>query len=339
MKSVLVLGAGGNAGRNSVKCFKKAGYTVVGVDQDPYRLELSNADHKYLDISGSKDALLWEIVEKHNVGFLHPQPDGEVRWLSTAARDFRELGLTINHHSLDCFANKQLCQKVWNQYMHLDFRSIPAKVGLADAAEFAGLQRNDKRVWLRAKRGAGSRAALPVYTQEQASEWINYWHDKAGLTTADFYMQEFLPGREFAVQFFFARGALVGVQGRERLRAFFSNVMPSGQSSTPEVAKISNDSAVIKQALRAITHFDQIPHGIYGVDLKESYRGHLVPTEVNYGRFYTTVDFFEACGVNFPAMAARWHLERFYNYEISSIQDESLHWIRGLDTEGVLKRL
>lgn len=338
MKTVMVLGAGGNAGRSTTKCLQKAGYLVVGADIDKYRLELSSADEKVLLSRERKDERIIQAIERYRVEFVHAQPDSEVEWLAHAPYEIRKLSLPLNEKSLRCFSNKFLCQSIWRQYMDLSFLYCSLKQARQDPKEFVNLQRHNKQVWIRARKGAGSRAALPVCSLDQALSWADFWNDRAGLGEDDFYLQEFLPGREFAVQMVFAKGVLIGRQGRERLRPFWAGVMPSGQSSTPEVASINNDAPVLDVALKAVTQFDKEPHGIYGVDMKESHRGQLIPTEVNYGRFYTTVDFFEAAGVNFPAQVARLFIDKTFDYEIDRIKTP-YHWIRGLDSEPKLVSL
>ncbi len=72
--------------------------------------------------------------------------------------------------------------------------------------KFFDIKRDSDVVWVRATAGAGSKAALPVKTYEQAANWIRYWEEMKGLGPQNFMVAEFLPGREFAFSKSMAKG-------------------------------------------------------------------------------------------------------------------------------------
>ncbi len=339
--SVLLLGCGGNAGINFTKCLKLAStqYKVIGVDIDPYKLAASNADVKILydETKNHKLELITKLIRLYDIKVIHAQPDAEVEWLINHQRYFSNL---VFPHDIDKkrnFDNKALTAKIWNEYFKLDFRSNKLTDCIEDPSKFTGLVNRAGRAWIRAIKGAGSKGALPVGTLEQAVSWAEYWATFKGVPVSQFMVSEYLPGREYAVQFFYIKGFEIQSQMRERLVPFFQNQMPSGQSSTPAVARICYSKEVYEMANRAVRQFDSHPHGIYSVDLKESYQGTIVPIEVNYGRFFTTSDFFAHVGVNTPDAYVQYILDGSTEYRIRQVRDE-IYWLRGLDTEPVLKR-
>lgn len=195
------------------------------------------------------------------------------------------------------------------------------------------------KVWLRAIRGAGSKAALPVRTPRHAREWIHYWRSTGRLETSDFMLAEFLPGREYAFQSLWHEGQIVTSQARERLEYVFGNLTPSGQSSSPSVARTVHSDAVNDVATRAVRAVDPRPSGVFCVDIKENEDGVPCVTEINIGRFFTTSNFFAAAGCNMPHYLTRlaWGepLPRLSRY---NAVEQGLYWIRLIDGGPVLVR-
>jgi carbamoyl-phosphate synthase large subunit len=115
-------------------------------------------------------------------------------------------------------------------------------------------------------------------------------------------MSEYLGGREVAVQLLFSSGGLVACQCRQRVEYLMGSLFPSGQSSSPSVAKTISDGEATQLAEDAVAAIDDRPHGVYGVDMKEGQDGNLRVTEINLGRFYTTSDFMAVAGLNLPGL-------------------------------------
>ena len=113
--------------------------------------------------------------------------------------------------------------------------------------------------------------------------------------------------------------------------------MPSGQSSTPSVARTIHDRKVYDTAYLAIKAITPNPHGIYCVDLKESSDQNIIPLEVNYGRFFTTSNFFAALGVNGPAQLLSLACSYPVKKSVEIIKEE-IYWTRGLDRHPYLAK-
>lgn len=362
---ILLLGAGGNAGMNFTKCLKMAGnlrngwqsvYTIYGADPDRYNLSGSNCNHlanvhypntgNALDDEKYKIESILAICEEHQIHMIHAQPDREVEFL---LRNYEQFKDRIFSHSLQAwekYRDKYLCQKIWSESI-VPFSIATYQQCYNNNMTFENMKNSGGgKVWVRARVGAGSKCALPISNFNQALFWVDYWKKEHQMTEDDFIFCEFLPGREYAVQVIFDHGRIVQAQARERLVYHFGAQMPSGQSSTPAVARLISDPLVYQRAYEAILAIETIPHGIYGVDIKTGKTGTLIPTEVNYGRFYTTSDFFATLSVNGPhtycaltsidihsrEVGAKIRQMPYPEIQVGELNKE-LYWIRGLDKQ------
>jgi len=336
MKTIALLGCGGNAGMNFVKSLKMKDQkiNIVGFDLDRFNLLSSNSDTKIL-MSKMEDLekvdFLNDHIQKLNIDFIHAQPDLEVKFLCEFGH---LLKCSVFPHSLsewDVFANKHFCSINWGEKLDLSFKSFSLIEVTRDPSKWDFLFEPSGKVWCRSITGAGSKAALPITSLEQAKSWANYWVESRGMAMEDFMLSEYLPGREFAVQTFWLDGEIIHSQARERLVYFFGNIMPSGQSSTPAVAMTISEDRVYEIAEQSIKCLVDKPNGIYCVDLKENSLGEIIPMEVNYGRFFTTSDFFSNLGMNSPFS----YVNCLRDKKINSLP-EKIYWIRGLDREPFL---
>jgi hypothetical protein len=340
MKTIMILGVGGNAGMNFVKSLQMSGdcYKIIGCDIDHFNLTASDCHAKYLIKSTTNDekcSIINEIIKKENVDFIHAQPDKEVEFLLKNAKFINTKIFPHNLNLWNLFADKFHCQSTWGDQLGIRFNCAPLSKIIEDERIFSSLISHSNRVWFRAIRGAGSKAALPVSSLDQALNWAHYWIENRSMNIDDFMLAEYLPGEEYAVQTFWINGNLVESQARQRLVYFFGNIMPSGQSSTPAVAVTVDDRDVYDTAYNAIKAIDLNPHGIYCVDLKRNFENSVVPLEINYGRFFTTSDFFSKLGVNTPANYVSYALSGNCSGKVESIK-KPIFWIRGLDREPFL---
>lgn len=305
MTTVLITGAGGSASYNFVDALKLSGrdYRVIGVDSRKYHLPLTKTEKNYLvPLASSPEYIptLNRIIEKERVDFLHAQPDPEVDVLSVKRGELATKLFLPKHETILACGDKMR----FNQLMRQGGVDAPLAFPIKTAADvevaLAEILKKVDRAWLRAIRGAGSRASLPVKKVEHALAWIDYWKTMRNVGFGDFMMSEFLPGKEFAFQSLWFEGKLVAAQARQRVEYIFGHLTPSGQSSSPSVAVSVHRPDVNDVAQKAILAVDKTPHGIFCVDMKEDVAGVPRPTEVNCGRFFTTSNFFAHAGVNMP---------------------------------------
>lgn len=307
MARILLTGAGGSAAYNFYDSLKLADsdHYVVGADMKPYHLELIDVQKRYI-VPGVADPSYVEtmnrIIAKEKLEFFHPQPDVEVAFLARnrekiQAKTFLPDAAAIElcHDKMEF--NKQLKDKgvAVPETVH-----ITSQDDLKDAV--ATLTKIQPKIWLRATRGAGSKASLPINSFYQGDAWIDYWRNFRGIDYGDFMASEFLPGHEYAWQSLWWEGELVTAQARERIEYIFGALTPSGQTSSPSVAKTVNRDDVNETCQAAVRAVSDKPHGVYCVDLKEDAQGVPKVTEINIGRFFTTSNFFAHAGLNMPQM-------------------------------------
>ena len=336
------MGASGNAGMNFILSIKKE-FPDIYI----YGMDLSHNfyDNNYcyknvllpkLD-NNDKVEFLNKFCKTNDIQFVHAQPDPEVKFL-LENKEFLDFKVWDNDYlEYLSFEDKLKCQRVWSKKLGLKFRCHSMSECMEDSALFKEILRTNDKVWVRAMKGAGSKGALPVKTLEHAIFWADYWEKNRNVPKTDFMVSEYLPGREFAVQTLWKEGELISSQARERVEYFFGSIMPSGQSSTPSVARTVHDRKVYDTAYLAIKAIAPRPHGIYCVDLKENSDLNIVPLEVNYGRFFTTSNFFSEIGVNGPAQLLNIVFSNPVHKTVESIREE-FYWTRGLDRQPYLAK-
>jgi biotin carboxylase len=336
VKRVLVTGAGGAASTNFIRSLRLAPepFYIVGTDSSTMHLSLSQADENYA-VPGVSDpdylSTINRVIQRTGVEFLHAQPDLEVMALSSRRHEIAAKTMFPRHETLELCADKFAFAE------RLKERGVPVgasytvtdEQSLASAVE--SLLKTNDRVWIRARQGAGSRASLPVTSPEQAVMWAGYWATR-GVPVADFMAQEFLPGREFAFQSIWNNGEIVTSQARERVEYLFGYLTPSGQTSSPAVARTVHRQDVNETAAAAIRAVDPNAHGIFCVDIKENKDGVPCVTEINAGRFFTTSIFFAQAGCNMPYYYTRMaYDEPLPELPQFNALPEDLYWVRMVD--------
>jgi glutathione synthase/RimK-type ligase-like ATP-grasp enzyme len=336
MTTVLLLGAGGSAASNFHDALRRGerSYRVIGADCSPMRLHLSSADERTVIPragEGGYEDVIMGLCREWQVDLVHPQPDPDVRALGT----FRDrLGPALflpSQAALDLAADKaRLASALSNAKVAVPMSEAFRSRGHAIEVTHS-LLKDHERVWVRARQGAGSRASLPVRSSDQALAWIDWWVEERGLAVSDFMASEFLPGREFAYESVWADGELVAGQARERLEYLYGHLTPSGQTSTPALARTVRKPELDALAQAAVRAIDPVPSGVYCVDAKEGTDGLPRVTEINAGRFFTTSNFFASAGFNLPELYVRCALGERPGHLGSSPLPPDLYWIRMVD--------
>ncbi|NTU41936.1 MAG: ATP-grasp domain-containing protein [Nitrospirales bacterium] len=341
---IMVMGAGGVAGMNFIECLrmKEEGYYIVGCDINKWHLEIPPIDASYvvpysLD-EGYIDAVR-DIITKEEIQFIHAQPDMEVEVLSENRERLQTGYFLPSKDALRICRDKMATNRMLREKgvpvpLSLQVEKITGLKDLIAATREVSCQ---ERVWIRAIKGAGSKAALPVKSFRQAKEWIHYWRSTKRLESRDFMVCEYLPGREYAFQSLWHKGRIVVSQARERLEYLMGNLFPSGQSSSPSVAVTVHNDHVNEVATRAVLAIDKEASGIFCIDLKENSAGVPCVTEINCGRFFTTANFFARLGCNMPHMYVSIGMGR----PVSEMQQynalpEGQYWLRAVDKLPVL---
>jgi carbamoyl-phosphate synthase large subunit len=339
MKRILVTGAGGPAGVNFIKSLRIAPekFFIVGSDMNKYYIELPDVDLRYLaprcDDPTYTDYLN-EIIKKHEIEMVHPQPDVEVRAVSENREKIKAMTFLPRKETIRTCQDKFESAKIWHR------KGIPVAKTIAitddrsirKAAEELGFP-----FWIRATSGAGGKGSTPCHNIETALSWISYWRARG--EDWDFIAQEYLPGRNLAFHSLWKDGELVVSQVRERLEYIYPYLAPSGITGTPSVAVTVDRPDVDKIATDCVLAIDSKPSGIMCVDLKERKNGTPCPTEINSGRFFTTSFFFPKAGLNLPHIYVKLAFdEKIPPMKKYNALGAGIYWIRHMDSGPILIR-
>lgn len=335
-ETILLLGAGGSAAANFLDALRQSEhpYRVIGVDASPTHLHLSDCDERAIipraDAGGYLEALV-ALIQKYQVDAVHAQPDTDVRAVSRLRDQLPAATYLPSAEAIELAADKLS----FADAMRAAGIAVPVAALVESEAHLADLVTTmlveHPKLWLRARTGAGARASLPVRRAEQAVAWVRWWTQERGMSAQDFMVSEFLGGREFAYQSVWQDGELLAGQARERVEYLYGHLTPSGQTSTPSVARTVAEPEVDRLAISAIKALDPRPRGVYCVDIKESSNGQAKVTEINAGRFFTTSNFFAHAGLNMPDMLMRCALGEHPPSRGSSPLAPDLYWIRMVD--------
>jgi hypothetical protein len=340
---VLVLGAGGSAAANVVDSLRRSthSYSLVGADVSPVRLHLSTCDERIVLPRATDPSYAEQLAAASRTwhcDVIHPQADLDVLAVGRIRDALPARTYLPSQDALELAADKL----AFAHRLRAASVPVPDAVLCGSIPDVAPHTENllaaHERVWVRARSGAGAKASLPVRAGAQAEAWVRWWVDERGLAPSDFMLSEFLPGREFAYQSVWQDGELVAGQARERLEYLYGHLTPSGQTSTPAIARTVRIPVIDDVATRAIRALDPEPRGVYCVDLKESADEQPKVTEINSGRFFTTSNFFAAAGLNMPDQLMRCGLGERPPRCGSSPLDPDLYWIRMVDMGYILVR-
>ena len=287
---VLVTGSGGLAGVNFVRALRasRRGYYIAGTDFNRYHLLYPDVDLRLLTPRHSDKNFIPRvaaIVKEEKLEFLHPQPSSEA-YVIAKNRDKVPCKIFLpDHRVMKVGQDKLLSQRV------LAKKRVPvAKTfSLSSTKDIKqAFAEMGAPLWVRARHGAGGRLSLLCDNHREALHWIELWVLR-GSKVDEFIVQEYLPGRNIAWDSIWYEGRLVTSYARERLEYPFKHISPSGITGTPSVARTVADDSVNETAIASVKAIDPRPHGAYSVDLKESSAGVMCVTEVDSGKFHSTM--------------------------------------------------
>ncbi len=287
---VLVTGAGGIAGVNFVRALRASdqGYWIAGADYDAYYIELPDLDSRHRTPRHDSPEFIGtiaSIARQERAEFVHPQPSSEALVISRASDKVPARTLLPAPEVMDVGQDKLLTKVKLEKAGVRVARTVPLRRTEDLDEAFSSL---GDPVWVRARHGAGGRYSLPCRTKEEAQHWVAIWTGR-GTPLDEFITQEYLPGRNIAVDALWREGRLVTSYCRERLEYPFKHISPSGITGTPSVARIVKDEKANEAADSAVKAIDPRPDGAYSIDLKEDSEGRPCVTEVDAGKFHTTM--------------------------------------------------
>lgn len=341
MNSLLLTGAGGGGSNNLMRALlaSSAPPRLIGVNADAFCLARSRAERNY-KIPHSSERLhyitaLNRIGEEESVDLLIPTNDTEVGILSQERDSLKIPVLLPSSEAVEICQDKAR----FGDFMGRAGIPVPrAQVvrSLDDVDDIFRSWHNPQCVWLRLRRGNGSRGTLPVQSPEQAKHWIQYWNQMRGVSIDDFVINEFLPGRDFAFMGIWKHGQCIIGKIAERLKYLFGANIPSGTMSTPSLATLTRQEEVLDVCLKSVACLEEKPHGIYSIDLKCDAQGAPKITEINIGRFFRISPIFNFAGKHnlatvYLRLALGQEIEIPEQERFHDIGEEPVYWICDID--------
>src|SRR5688572_428429 len=306
MTRVLLLGADGAAARGVKNCLKLAG-----------GYEIAESDHAW---GARTDDELLTLIDREQPHVVHAQPDEEVERVSRLRSEIRNLGCAVFLPRKEVIT---LCQDKWETYKALKRCEVP----VPDTDLPGHWKRFDGKILhVRPRRGAGGKKSFQGtwrQIREVALPASEGW--------SKFTLAERLPGPTVTWQGIYSNGRLIVSQQRRRL------AWTHGDRGSCLVGETYSDALHNKIALDAVFAVDMMAHGIWGVDMTLDAEGYPRVTEINIGRFFTTIEFFAQAGVNFPDIAMRLALGEDVEPIGSNPLPNHLRWERAIDALPVLK--
>lgn len=343
MVRVLVTGAAGSAGCNFIRALKMTGgYHVVGTDCNQSMASLSNADKLYIVPRIESDYLetyiprMNAIIKEERIDFLHPQPDVEVSVIGQNRELFKATTFLPSKQALST------CRDKYSTYLVLSRHGVPAPPTFLMKTELdvaPALLEVGHQGWLRKRTGAGGKGQLPVICNRHVIAWIDYWQTMENSGWGEFILSERLIGKEYAWQSVWRNGSLVISQARERVAYILAHSSPSGQTSSPSIARTVNNHEVNAVGYAAVKAVDPNANGVFCIDMKENDDGVPCVTEINAGRFFTTSDFFAEAGCNMPDAYVKMALGEEVSFPSNyNPLPEGMTWLRNVDMGKLLVR-
>jgi hypothetical protein len=291
---IIVTGVGGTGGINFARALRlaekqgKAKLFLVCTDHNRHFLNFPDSDVR--QVSPRHDSpdfvpLLLKLIKKYGAEFLHPHPSSEARVVSENSDLFNKAGVGTYLPKASSIMPDKLA--IYNALSKCNV-AVPKTVAVTRVEDVAGaFSELGASLWIRARSGAGGRLGLKVDDPEQAKLWIELNTLQHRAATADFILQEYLPGRDLAFDSLWFKGRLVTSYARERLEYTLKHVSLSGITGTPTIARTLHDEKLNQVGVKAVQALDSEPHGFFSVDLKENAAGEPAVTEVD-GKWHTT---------------------------------------------------
>ncbi len=289
-KTIFVTGAGGVAGVNFVRALRASerNYRIVGSDYSKYYIHLPDLDARYLTPRHDDPSFVKRvstIAKKEGALFIHPQPSSEALVLSREREKLPSRVFLPDYSTMLRGQDKMETQKI------LERKGVPVArtETLKDIEEVeSAFKKIGGKVWVRARHGAGGRLSLLCNSWQEARDWISLW-TRRGTELDEFMLQEYLPGRNIAWDSLWVKGKLVTSYSRERIEYPFKHISPSGITGTPSVSRTIHDAQVNKVAIKSVLAIARDASGAFSVDIKEDASGRPCVTEVDAGKFHTTM--------------------------------------------------
>ena len=342
MAKILVMGAGSAQSNGVINCLLDVENPeeVVGAGSEPTDLVFASCKRKYLiphSTHPEYKKALFKLLDLEKPDFMHFQHDQEL-FIASAFRDeILATGTKLFIPDHDAIAT---CVNKYKSYLRFKEAGITVPKNILinhedDLKEaLAKLGNDNGTIWLRStKIGGGGIGSLPTNDFEFAKHWI----EKYG-GWGDFIAAELLSPNSVTWLSIWYNSELVVGQGRIRKGWSLGDRTLSGVTGITKVGQTYSNNEIAEIAISTVKAVSETPHGVYAVDMTYDKKGIANPTEINIGRFFTTVQFFKEAGLNMPEIVkdiAIYNKFPELHKKINPLP-EGLLWLRCMDKEPML---
>jgi hypothetical protein len=341
MARIQVGGAGGAPGNNVISSLRASGRGdhIIGQSSSPPDLFLADVDEGHLvprAVDPAYREALLGLLERTRPDMLLVQHDFEVRAVSRMRQEIIALGVRVPlpaQQTVEVCVDKHASYEVWAA-AGLPVPKTMLLKGPADLDE--AIERLGPEVWLRAVEGGGGSGAISTSSAALGRAWIDRFDGWGAFTAAS------MLGRDSITwQSIWWEGDLIVAQTRRRYEWAFSDRAPTGVTGVTRVAATAAHPEIDELARASILAIDTKPHGVFGVDMTYDYSGRPHLTEINIGRFFTTINFFTRAGLNMPMILRDLTLDGLMPKLDCTLNPlpAGLVWIRGMDVPPALTSL
>lgn len=333
MLRIFVTAAGSPGAIGFVRSLRSTGdnYYFIGADSHKYKLQRSEVDERYLipfDYEDDYFDILYDLLSECRPDLLHIQSPYGMQKISSERAKLPCQVLLPSHETILVCGNKFTCFKIWKTAGV----KVPETMLITSPSDLDHVfSLYGPNLWLRLATGSTGKGSLVAKTREEAYNWINFWKGWGNFTAA-----ELLDKTSTTWHSLWLDGRLIVAQERKRLYWDFAHLSISGIGITGAAAT-GNDPLVTEVALSAILSIDKQPNGLFSVDLTYDKTGVPNPTEINTGRFISTIHFFAEAGLNMPDIFVKCALYgKSPNLPVKvNPLPANLVWIRGMDTNPI----
>ncbi|UGT61414.1 hypothetical protein [Nocardia asteroides] len=306
-------------------------YEVFGLDFNLDEYHTSEAVRRYYT-QFDPDTLIDEvnrIVAADDIDLVYVADTGPALTIVAAHRD----EITTKTF-LPVQPEFQCAEDKWLTYLRLAANELasPQTVLVETPADLSNMFATYQNVWIRRRTGSGGRGALGTSNQQLAESWIDS-SDGWG----DFVAAVQLTDKTATFSGLWFNGELVASQLRERLAWKYSGRSPSGVTGITGVQRTFWDPLLHDLATQSVTAIAPRANGAIGVDFTYDDDGAPRVTEVQPGRFYSSIYFLAKAGLNFADLYCQLALKGQPSAEpaLNPIR-HSLYWIKAVDKHPLL---
>jgi hypothetical protein len=325
--TVVVVSSGDGAGISFVRSLRQAGgYRVIGVDTNLEDHLTSEADVRALiapPLAGGFAQRVNEIAVAHSADLVYAADTGpELDAIFHGREHIGAATFLPDPAAADC-------EDKWATYEKLNAAGVqvPETILATDRETVRQFIGSGRDVWIRRRTGSGGAGSIGTADADFATAWIEM---KTGW--GDYTVAERLGTYNVTWTALWYDGSLQISQLRHRVKWKYGHLAPSGVTGITGIQRSVWDPNVHDLALRSVEAVVARPHGIVSVDFTSDLAGQPCPTEIQTSRFFTSIDFLAAVGLNFPDEYCRLALGAAPRSTplVNPVRDE-YYWIRAVD--------